>query len=462
MMWLEPDRSSEQPLIRQIYEQIRLKILRGELCSGEKLLSTRELASILHVSRNVVMEAYELLTAEGFVNGVSGSGTYVAPGAALEPMKPAAFFLNKDERKNSIIDLIDFRSGVPALDLFPRKKWSHLYQQVCLDSSPSLLGYDEPAGCFELRETLCRYLKRTRGIDSNPHQIIVTSGAMQALFLTTQALLNASDEIIVEDPMHREIQEIFKIKGSRFHPIPVDEHGIQTQLLPERQKISLINVTPSHQYPKGGNLPIQRRIDLIQYARKQRALIIEDDYDSEFRYEGPPVSSLQSLDPDRVIYIGSFSKTLFPALRLGYLVLPEGLIQKYRKLKRSTDNHTHSLNQMVLARFIEEGDFDRHIARMKKLYRQRRDTLIEALKGHFSDSVTISGTSTGLHLTAEFNREFQREWIQHMKAVHRVAIYPMEEHAIIKGNHTRQLIFGYSHLHPEKILQGIEELHKAQ
>ncbi|HBE79871.1 MAG TPA: GntR family transcriptional regulator, partial [Firmicutes bacterium] len=291
MLWLSIDKFSDTSLIRQIYQQIRSLILSSELKSGEKLPATRELATQIGVSRNVVLEAYELLIAEGYLNSSPGSGTYVTEGVYLEEApsanQPPAAIDKSDSKKTA---WVDFKSGIPALELLPRKKWSQLEQSVCLDSPAATFGYDHPEGRIELRSALCRYLKKTRGVVCEPDQIIITCGAVQGLSILAKAILTSAGSYIIEDPIHREIRNIFAVNCSHIFPVPVDDSGMVTDRLPQTIKPALIMLTPSHQYPLGVILPVKRRIELIQYARTKGCYIIEDDYDSEFRYQGPPVS----------------------------------------------------------------------------------------------------------------------------------------------------------------------------
>lgn len=279
--------------------------------------------------------------------------------------------------------------------------------------------------------------------------------------LVSKLLLSSDETVIMEDPITNDIQTIFKALGTLHYPIPVDEFGMKTSLLPLNKNPRFVFVTPSHQFPLGGTLPIQRRIQLIHYSRKTNCYIVEDDYDSEFRYEGPPVSSLQGLDPDRVLYIGSFSKILSPALRMGYLILPSQLIDKCRKLKWFSDLHTPTLEQLILARFIDEGYLERHITKMKKIYKNRRNFLIHCLKTTFSNKGNILGYSTGLHLIVELNEShFSKEllkWIEQFG----VKVYPVEDHTIENGKHHNRIILGYGHLKNEEIKEGVNRLHQA-
>ncbi|WP_406654073.1 PLP-dependent aminotransferase family protein [Bacillus cereus] len=463
MLWIPIDRSLDISLIRQVYHQIREQILNGELQSGEKLPATRELSSELGVSRNVILEAYDQLFSEGFLVTRQGAGTFIAEGAYLEQRKKSTLIdsLHWCEETNKESNIINFRSGIPALDLFPRKGWAKLSHTIWNETHPSTFGYDIPQGRPELRKVLSRYLLKTRGVFCHPEQLVITSGATQALTLVSKLLLSSGDEVLIEDPITNDIQTIFKNSGAFLSPIPVDDNGMNTSLLPANKNPKFIFITPSHQFPLGGTLPIQRRVQLVNYSRKTNCYLIEDDYDSEFRYEGSPVSSLQGLDPERVIYIGSFSKILSPSLRMGYLVLPSHLVEKCRRVKWFSDLHTPSLNQLILANFIAEGYLERHIMKMKKIYKNRRDFLIQQLQSAFSNTINIFGYSTGLHLIVKFNQvQFTKELLEKIQQLG-VKVYPVEDHAIEKGKHHNRIIIGYGHLTTEEIKEGVSRLQRA-
>lgn len=464
MLWIPVDRTAEKPLIRQVYDQIRQQILRGGLQAGVKLPSTRELAEDLHVSRNVILEAYDQLLAEGYIESRPGSGTYVAEGAyfAEEYAQRAVLVAPTVDNHQKQRESIDFRPGLPALDHFPRKIWSQLTQRIYSQADASQFGYDSPEGRLELREALSHYLLRTRGVRCGPDQLLITSGAAQALSILAKLLISPGARVIVEDPVTNEVQSIYSRSGAEFIPIPVDEYGIQTGLLPPDERPAFVLVTPSHQFPLGSILSIQRRISLIHFARSSDCYIVEDDYDSEFRYTGTPVSSLQGLDPERVIYIGTFSKILSPALRLGYMILPSALISASRLTKRLSDLHSPTLDQLVLARFIEEGHLERHIMKMKRLYRKRRDTLIHCLRNTFGNCIHILGDATGLHIVVEFpDIDVTDNSIMQSLEQAGVRVYPVEIHTVCKGEHRHEMILGYGNMTEGEIVEGVKRIAQA-
>jgi GntR family transcriptional regulator/MocR family aminotransferase len=411
----------------------------------------------------VILEAYEQLAAEGYLIGLRGSGTYVAEGASLDDLERGgcSTFLDRQEAAQAYsvnTSLIDFRTGVPALELLPRKKLGQLFHAVCTKSPSSIFDYWKPEGCPELRNTLSCYLARTRGVRCEPDQIIITTGAAQALFLTANALLSPGDRVITEDPLHLHFQKILLSRGASLCPVPVDESGMITEQATKEDQARLLFVTPSHQFPLGGILTVQRRIELVQFAKKTGCYILEDDYESEFRFEGTVVSSLQGLSPEQVIYIGSFSKILAPALRIGYLVLPRALIEHFRDLKYLLDNHSPILDQLVLASFIESRELEIHVASMKKVYKKRQAALIKSLASCFPERHRVIGTSTGLHLIAEFEQiAFTEDLLARLEEAG-VRLYPVEMHALNRGQHFNQVILGYGNLTEEEIADGVKRL----
>lgn len=464
MNWLHLDRSSAVSLTRQIYLQVREAILAGHLPSGKRIASTRELSSRLNVSRNIVVDAFEQLQAEGYILGRHGSGAYVeerlflSKPNILQPDPTSTETTREESGKESAI--IDFRLGQPCLNTFPRRKWGHILKKTCESMPPSYWSYGTTKGIAELRHGLAEYLHQSRGVVCRPEQVIITAGAVQALFIAARAVPMPSAPVLMEDPASKDIASIFTLAGRTVLPCAVDRHGLLTDSLPQDIHQALIFVTPSHQFPLGGHLPIKRRVELIQYSRFTSSFIIEDDYDSEFRYQGSPISSLQGLAPDRVIYVGSFSKSLFPALRLGCLIVPEALVDKCCEIKRLIDVQCPSVEQFAMAHFIREGHFIRHITRMRKIYKIKRDLLLKELQSHFKQ-IEVFGDSTGMHVVIRFpHKIFDQALLAACKKAG-VIVYPVEEHALLKGKYLDCVILGYGHLEPALISEGVTRLSTA-
>ena len=457
MLYIKLDKTRKRSYTEQIYTRIREMILSGELPAGEALPSTRELSRALSIARNTVLTAYDMLVAEGAVYSISGSGYYVLSGVE-KPRQSLAEGRQTASLSDMVIPdgMVNFDSGLPALDLFPRSKWNRTVSSAFMEAPVSALGYDDPQGRLEFREVLSRYLKRTRGISCSPDRILITSGTKQGLSLAAKCLLSPESEVWMEDPSNANVKEIFSYHTKNIVPFEVDAFGIMPDQFPESGKPRLIFVTPSHQFPLGGILPLQRRIALIAFARKTGAYILEDDYDSAFTYEGQPLHSLFELDPSHVIHAGTFSKIMFPSIRLGYLVVPKDLMPSMRELKRLSDHHSNSIYQLALMRFIENGDLDRHIRRMKKEYQKRRDLLLTLLPTYFGDQVQIYGALAGMHIVAAFDHVvFTEKHIQRLmdKGVYMV---PVERHSLIKGNHVHQIILGYAGLSRDDLIYELD------
>lgn len=457
-MWISIDPGNSLPLNRQLYQKLKDMILCGSLQAGEKLPSTRTLATSLHLSRNTVLEAYNQLIAEGYLEGHHGSGTVVTSYITNRLKNdvrnsPTA----KKEFMNSDPKLIDFRSGVPDLAYFPRKEWARLYQDICCNLPTSALRYSSPAGVYALRLAISGYLYRTRGISCKPDNIMIVSGSTQGLSLIAELLHEEKSEVIVEDPIHTGLLKVITKFKYQITATKVDDNGLCTNLLAPSDHISFIYTTPSHQYPMGGILPLKRRVEMINYAVSRGCYIIEDDYDSEFRFEGQPINSLYELDPTKVIYIGSFSKILAPAIRLGFLLLPEELTERYRQLKQYSDVHTEAITQHVLARFMEGRGLERHIWRMNKLYYRKREHLIAELKKNFEGEYEIYGQAAGLHVIVHFHHiEFTDDLVNQLKEA-KVKIYPVADYSINhRVEHQNEIVMGYAHLSPEEITEGVE------
>ena len=461
-MWINIDRESAVPMIRQLYGRIRENILSGRLQSGFRLPSSRQLASQLGISRNVVLEAYDLLYAEGFLAAKQGAGTYVAHGASFAG--PTRMASPPVEKVNMGYDcppgIINFRAGTPHLKMFPAKLWLQMVREALQMPAEQMLAYGHPEGRSELRRAICDYVVSQREVLCHPEQIVITAGTTQAIGIACRLLLGKLRDVVLEDPITRDIQLILKSQGAILHPVAVDSDGMRTEELPSGLNPAFVYVTPSHQFPIGGTMPIQRRIELLHYAEKTGAYLIEDDYDSEFRFDGPPLSSLHGLHPDRVVYIGTFSKTLCPAIRIGYLVLPPQLINLGRNSKWQSDLHNEITSQLALARFIRLGHYLRHVTRMRKHYQQRRTDMMSALAVNFGSQVEVLGSATGLHLVARFaGYAFTPAFFAAMEAAG-VRFYPVATHAFDPARHRDKLLLGYGNVSTEEIHSGLAVLGK--
>lgn len=321
------------------------------------------------------------------------------------------------------------------------------------DLSIDQLGYTGPEGLAWLRAELAAWLSRSRGLVVDPQSIFITAGATHALHLLADLLHLDGREILIEDPCHIGMLGALRGKGYPIRPVPVDQHGLQTEAL-DNHGAGAVYVTPSHQFPLGGILPANRRAALVRFARENDLYIIEDDYDSEFRYSGAPVAPLYSIDPQRVIYVGTFSKVLFPALRVGYAILPEALQARWRYLRVHSDVQNPPFEQVALAELLHTRKLDRHIQKMRKLYGIRRQVLLESLEKTFGKTWRSWGDAAGLHIAVAFpGKRFDQRYVEACKK-HRVRAIPVEHHSIQKGAHLDKLLLGYGHLEPAEIRKG--------
>jgi GntR family transcriptional regulator / MocR family aminotransferase len=411
------DRKEPAPLYTQIYAAYRARILAGELRPGQQIPSTRELAAELGISRIPVLNAYAQLLAEGYFESQVGSGTFVSTSlpagvAALNdrrsapaqsgprPVAARAAALPPYDRPPWILNRGPFNLSQPALDAFPIRIWSSLVARCARELQVSGLRYGPPSGLDELREAVADYLRTARGVHCDAEQIMIVSGSQQALDLSARVLLDPGQSVWVEEPGYWLIQNTLKAAGCRLVPVPVDEEGLDVASgVRLYRKARAAYVAPSHQYPLGVTMSASRRLQLLAWAQSCGAWIIEDDYDSEYRYESMPVSSLQGLDrASRVIYIGTFSKVLFPSLRLGYVVIPADLVNRFVAVRNAMDICPPHLPQAVLAAFIREGHFARHLRRMRQLYAERRKTLVRSIHEEIGDGLQIVGAEAGMHV----------------------------------------------------------------
>lgn len=457
MLGIQLEKGKGQPLRRQLYQAIKERIERGALEQGEALPSTRELAAALSLSRNTVCEAYDMLLTEGYTVSRSGAPTRVAAGIKRD-QSPISHFETTAVMPEEKPILADFRTGKPDLRQFPIYTWQQMVHQAAAVLDRTGMGYSGPQGLPELRTELAAWLFRSRGMSVNPEDIFITSGATFGIHLAAAMLCADGGEILGEDPCHTGMRMAFQSRGCRVHPVPVDEQGLRTELLSPGVGIRGIYVTPSHQFPLGGIMPAARRAALIRYADAQNAYIIEDDYDSEFRYWGEPVAPIYTMAPDRVIYIGTFSKLTFPALRVGYAIVPASLQRNWTRQRTFTDVQNPILEQAALAVFLKTRKLDRHGKKMRRIYGERRMVLTDSLKEAFGDACRIWGDGAGLHLAAEFpGRRFDGVFVETCRQAG-ILLTSAEYHAIEKGRHENKLLLGYGHLTPEEIRTGVGEL----
>jgi len=378
MIYIQLNREDKLSLSRQIYRSVKETIVSGKIAAGTKLPSSRELSAELHVARNVVIEGYEQLLAEGYVYSKNGSGTYISEGVAISEVEHKSDIPQKPVVLSKPPVSVSFRTGIPDLALIPIKKWAQIYHKIALDIEPHQMDYQNTFGDDSLRVILAQYLNRVRGTNTRPENILITNGAAQSFNLLCQ-LISKNEYVLVENPLSYGLLHTFENNGVTMRPIRLDQDGMVTAELPSDSP-KLIFTTPSHQFPMGSILTASRRIELIHYANRNHAYIVEDDYDSEFRFDGNPIESMHYLAPDRVIYVGTFSKTLMPAMRIGYMVLPDELCERMCEAKFVSDIHSPVLEQLTLAQFIESGAFELHIRKMLKVYQKKRNHLISCLK----------------------------------------------------------------------------------
>jgi len=460
------DRNAPASLQVQLTEQLRRAILDGRLAAGMRLPSTRTLSSEAGVSRNVVLAAYDELFAEGYVEGRHGSGTYVTGDlpALPRPSLPAPSGTPRWLRQRPLPPAaevehpgaITFRLGRPFTTQLPADVWRRVWNDVSSQLPPS--DYGAPAGDPELRAAIAGYLRRSRGVACGAEDVIVTAGAIQALDLIARATLAPGDAVGFEEPGYQLARQVLQARGANLIPVPVDEDGLQVEHLPSGENAPMfVYVTPSHQYPLGARMPVGRRVALIEWAQANDGLIVEDDYDSEFRFDAPPLPALAGIDETgSVAYIGTFSKVLSPALRVGYLVAPQPLRERVERFKRLTDFHTPWPLQRALAAFITQGHLERHIRRMRRHYGEKRAALRDTL-APVSDLAQLRGLDAGLHVFLELVPEIDPQEVERRARQEGVIVSTLENFFI--GQPTQQgLLLGYGGLDLDHIVRGAEVL----
>jgi GntR family transcriptional regulator / MocR family aminotransferase len=463
---LDLDRDSPIPLYRQFYDGIQSGILTGRLKPGSRLPSTRQMAAELGVSRNTVMEAFTQLVAEGYLESTTGSGTRVSsvlPDHLLAARARARRTVRRppEPRLSQSGQLIcgvppvpvrswrqpiAFYPGIPAYELFPAAVWRQLFVRHWSDGRDrALLDYGDPGGYGPLREAIADYLRTSRRVSCDADQVIVVGGSQQGLDLAARVLLDPGDWVWVEDPGYPGARSVLTVAGARLAPVPVDQEGLDVnEGLIRCGHPRLAYVTPSHQFPLGHTMSLARRLRLLDWAGSADAWIIEDDYDAEFRYSGRPLPALQGLDDrGRVIYAGTFSKSLFPALRLGYLVVPRALVDVFLTARALTDRHRPTLDQAVLADFLTEGHFLRHLRRLRTAYAERQEVLLESLDRHLDGVIAVDRDAAGTHLIARLPDALPDAVISNLAAEDGTSAPPLSHWSIARTD-MNGLVLGYT------------------
>jgi len=471
-------------LYLRVYESLRADILDGRLGPGTKLPSTRSLARDAGVSRTTVLLAYDQLAAEGYVTGRAGSGTYVAselpdrgPRAGEPSTTPPARRLLPEPRLAAygrriagaaIVPVVrragvryDFRYGLAPVEEFPHETWRRILGRRARSATVRSLQYGPPEGHAPLREAIASYLGRARGVICSADQVVVVNGSQQAIDLTARVLVDPGDAVIMEEPHYQGARKIFLAAGAELVTCRVDADGLDASTLPIAAALArLAYVTPSHQFPTGAVMTLARRLSLLAWAERADAYVFEDDYDSEYRYGGRPLEAVQGLDrTGRVIYAGTFSKVMYPALRAGYVVLPETLVEPFVAAKWLSDRHTPTLEQEALAEFIAEGHFERHLRRSRTSNAARRAALLDALDKHFGDRIEVSGANAGIHLLV-WLRDFPPDDVEALverAAGAGVGIYSVAPYFVTPPTRAG-FVLGYASMSEKDIRAGIRAL----
>jgi GntR family transcriptional regulator / MocR family aminotransferase len=458
----------------------------GVLRAGSKLPSTRALASEHAVSRTTVLAVYEQLAAEGYIETSAGAVAKVAAGIAAaskaSPAKPShlyrepklsayghraqQFDLQSHQSTPGARPMVNFLYGALSPEDFPTLAWRRAYDRALLQRQTQLY-YASPQGELDLRIELQGYLRRARGLACGAEQILIVNGSQQAIDLCARVLLDAGDRVAMEEPCYMKAHHVFEAMGAQMCAVPVDEQGLLTQQLP-KNRCALAYVTPSHQFPLGGVMPMARRRELLTWAQRNRTWIVEDDYDGEFRYGLSPVDALQAVDTDGcVIYIGTFSKALSPQLRVGYLVLPSSLVSTFVQAKNLVDRHTPRLEQTALASLIRSGAYERHVRRMRRGNERRRIALLQAIEKYLPNDAQVEGAASGLHvvLWLENVRVTQEATLVVQALQQGVSVRPISPMYALGSKHRSRrcagLVLGYASLSQSDIESGIEMLAAA-
>lgn len=474
--------SRKQPLYSQLYDWFREAILDGRLRPGQRVPSTRSLAADLGISRAPVLGAFEQLHAEGFLQTAVGAGTHVATSIPEDRAKPYAGKAHAahERRKKrprrlarTTSALIPkraepwlrytgaFRVSLPALNHFPAGIWFSLLARHARNPRTETMAYGDPMGHAPLREAIAEYLGTVRAVRCEPGQIMIVSGSQQGLQVAARALLEPGDPVWMEEPGYPGARQVFMSAGADVVPVPVDEAGLDVQEgIRLRRDARAAYITPSHQYPMGHTMSAARRMQILDWASRNGSWILEDDYDSEYRFGGRPIASLQGMDTDaRVIYIGTFSKVLFPALRIGYIVVPDDLLPAFAAAREAMDIFSPTLLQAALSDFIRHGHFARHIRRMKVLYRERRTALIAAIDKHIGSRMHIVGADAGMHLVGLLPANVKDVAVAESAAAAGLSAIPLSS-CYLKTPRRGGLILGYANTDAMQMRDSVQQLAK--
>ncbi|MBM7632078.1 PLP-dependent aminotransferase family protein [Geomicrobium sediminis] len=449
------------PLYIQLYKSIRLEIQKGHLPAHTKLPSQRQLAKHLNVSRNTVDIAYQQLSAEGYVKGVERKGLFVVPlnQDLFFPEQKQGHFPTEETSANVTPTRFNFRYGEVDLEHFPYKQWRKYTLESIHRENRDLFLYGYHQGELGLRKEIAHYIYQSRGVRCLPEQIVVGAGTQYLVDLLCK-LIGTKDSYAMEEPGYNRIRETFQHSGVSLSPIPLDDQGIRVDKLYE-SNANVVYVTPSHQFPTGVLMPLSRRNELLEWAKNVDGYIIEDDYDGEFRYVGLPIPALQGIDHhEHVIYLGTFAKSLTPAARISYAVLPQRLLNHYSENFTHLQQTVSRFHQYTLERFMESGDWWRHLNRTKTRYKSRQQTLLRALKTHMPD-LNVSGNDSGLHVIVEPNLPLSEEELIRRAETLGVAVYPTSIYYANEKPVTSQVLLGFAGLSEETIEEGIQTLKKA-
>ena len=466
-IYFELDRQTKTPLASQLLVYFRQAIRTGALEAQSRLPASRQLAKDLGISRSLVTEVYEVLIAEGYLESRPGSGTYIAEQTVMEtavsttPLKHIPRWA-RNKKNTPLVDpptpegMLEFRVCQPSTAHFPLRAWRACWRQV-LDTTP-FDDYGPVQGELALRQEIAAYVALARGIRCQPEGIVITSGAIQAIDLIARTCLRQGETVAFEDPGYRLARQAIVQAGGTILPIGVDQDGLQIDTLTTLSKAPLlVYTTPAHQFPTGERLSLSRRLQLLQWAQTHDSLIIEDDYDSEFRFNAPPLPALASLDESGcVVYVGTFSKTLTPSLRLGYLIAPPQLREMICQRKLANDYHTATLTQQVIALFMQQGHYARHIRKMRRIYGKKLAYLQESLK-QLGDRIHLKGLEAGLHAFMEVDSEIDIPQLTELCAAQGLIVRDIQDYALQKVPH-HGLILGYGTLSDEEITRGISIL----